>query len=78
MRARTWTSGIESVDVRPCPAGGPAPQAEDALGRGHRLFRDTYDRNRNRRRDDDLTHVAIVESVASDGTITLVHKGGEG
>ena len=42
------------------------------------FFDDTYDRNRNRRRDDDLTHVAIVESVASDGTITLVHKGGRG
>lgn len=42
------------------------------------FFDDTYDRNHNRRRDDDLTHVAIVESVDSDGTITLVHKGGRG
>jgi surface antigen len=42
------------------------------------FFDDTYDRNHNRRRDDDLTHVAVVESVASDGTITLVHKGGRG
>ncbi|MEC7948515.1 MAG: CHAP domain-containing protein [Myxococcota bacterium] len=42
------------------------------------FFDDTYDRNHNRRRDDDLTHVAIVESVAADGTITLVHKGGRG
>jgi peptidoglycan DL-endopeptidase CwlO len=42
------------------------------------FFDDTYDRNHNRRRDDDLTHVAVVESVAADGTITLVHKGGRG
>jgi hypothetical protein len=42
------------------------------------FFDDTYDRNHNRRRDDDLTHVAVVESVSEDGTITLVHKGGKG
>lgn len=42
------------------------------------FFDDTYDRNNNRRRDDDLTHVAVVESVAGDGTITLVHKGSKG
>lgn len=42
------------------------------------FFDDTYDRNRNGRRDDNLTHVAIVEHVARDGTITLVHKGSKG
>lgn len=42
------------------------------------FFDDTYDRNNNRRRDDDLTHVAVVESVDRDGTITLVHKGSKG
>lgn len=42
------------------------------------FFDDTYDRNRNGRRDDDLTHVAIVEQVDRDGTITLVHKGSKG
>lgn len=42
------------------------------------FFDDTYDRNRNGRRDDDLTHVAIVEQVTRDGTITLVHKGSKG
>ena len=42
------------------------------------FFDNTYDRNRNRRRDDQLTHVAIVESVDQAGTITLVHKGSRG
>lgn len=39
------------------------------------FFDNSYDRNRNGRRDDELTHVAVVESVAEDGTITLVHLG---
>lgn len=42
------------------------------------FFDDTHDRNGNRRRDDPLTHVALVESVDADGTITLVHNGGKG
>ena len=42
------------------------------------FFDDTYDRNRNRRRDDDLSHVAVVEAVDRDGTITLVHLGNRG
>lgn len=42
------------------------------------FFDDTYDRNRNGRLDDELTHVAIVEEVAADGTLTLVHRGSKG
>ena len=42
------------------------------------FFDNTHDRNNNRRLDDKLTHVAIVEKVDSDGTITLIHKGGSG
>lgn len=42
------------------------------------FFDDTYDRNGNGRRDDELSHVAIVESVDADGTITMVHKGNKG
>lgn len=38
------------------------------------FFHDTYDRNRNGRPDDGITHVALVESV--DGsTVTLLHRG---
>ena len=42
------------------------------------FFDDTYDRNENGRLDDDLTHVAVVETVDDDGTLTLVHKGSKG
>lgn len=42
------------------------------------FFDDTYDRNGNGRLDDPLSHVAVVESVAKDGTITMVHFGSKG
>ncbi|MGB0640828.1 MAG: CHAP domain-containing protein [Myxococcota bacterium] len=42
------------------------------------FFDNTWDRNKNGRRDDRLTHVAIVEQVERDGTITLIHLGGSG
>jgi hypothetical protein len=42
------------------------------------FFDDTYDRNGNGRLDDALSHVAVVQSVAKDGTITLVHLGSRG
>ncbi len=39
------------------------------------FFDDTYDRNKNGRLDDDLTHVAVVVDVDDDGTILLAHGG---
>ena len=42
------------------------------------FFRNTYDRNRDGRRNDGLTHVGIVESVDDEGTVTFVHRGGSG
>jgi len=42
------------------------------------FFDDTWDRNKNGRRDDKLTHIAVVEAVERDGTITLIHLGGSG
>lgn len=42
------------------------------------FFEETYDRNRNGRVDDGLTHVGVVETVAEDGTVTFVHRGGSG
>jgi hypothetical protein len=39
------------------------------------FFDNTYDRNRNGRWDDELTHVAVVLSVDDDGTILLAHAG---
>lgn len=41
------------------------------------FWHDTYDRNRNGRTDDRLTHVGIVEYVA-DGTVVFVHRGSKG
>ena len=42
------------------------------------FFDDTWDRNRNGKVDDPLTHVAIVTQLDEDGTATLVHFGGKG
>ena len=42
------------------------------------FFDNSHDRNKNGRRDDELTHVSIVEKVAGDGTITLIHLGSKG
>jgi hypothetical protein len=39
------------------------------------FFDNTYDRNGNGRRDDALTHVAVVVEVDEDGTILLAHGG---
>jgi hypothetical protein len=52
--------------------GGEWPAPGDLV-----FWRDTYDRNRNGRADDGLTHVGIVEYVA-DGTVVFVHRGGKG
>ncbi|MFN0062675.1 MAG: CHAP domain-containing protein [Myxococcaceae bacterium] len=38
------------------------------------FFVDTYDRNRDGRKNDGLTHIAIVESVARDGTVEVIHR----
>jgi hypothetical protein len=60
-------------------------EALDAEGRTHRrkrpevgdlaFFDDTYDRNRDGRVNDPLTHVAVVLEVGDDGTILLAHGG---
>lgn len=49
------------------------PHAGDVV-----FFDDTYDANHNGRNDDPLTHVAVVESVDSDGTVHLIHMGSKG
>jgi hypothetical protein len=42
------------------------------------FFRETYDRDRDGRRDDGLTHVAVVERVEANGSIVFVHRGSKG
>ncbi|WP_395849386.1 CHAP domain-containing protein [Cystobacter fuscus] len=50
-----------------------APQPGDVI-----FFRETYDRNRDGLRNDGVTHVGVIESVARDGTVVFVHRGGKG
>ncbi len=52
--------------------GGEWPAPGDLV-----FWRDTYDRNRNGKPDDGLTHVGIVEYVV-DGTVVFVHRGSHG
>jgi peptidoglycan DL-endopeptidase CwlO len=42
------------------------------------FFDDTYDRNRDRKENDPLSHVGVVEEVMPDGTVTFVHHVGGG
>ncbi|MDY7231654.1 CHAP domain-containing protein [Hyalangium rubrum] len=48
---------------------GGRPSAGDLV-----FFRETYDQNRDGRRNDGLTHVGIVDQVAADGTVTVIHR----
>lgn len=49
------------------------PQPGDLI-----FFRDTYDRNRDGRLNDGLTHVGVVEGVDEQGTVTFIHRGHKG
>jgi hypothetical protein len=42
------------------------------------FFEDTYDRNRDGRRNDGLTHIGVVERVSAEGLVTFVHRAGGG
>ncbi len=57
--------GVLHTELRPAPG--------DVV-----FFDNSYDRNRNGRRDDPLTHVGVVESVDAAGTVTVVHLGSKG
>lgn len=50
-----------------------APQPGDLV-----FFQETYDRNRDGRRNDGLTHVGIVETIDPAGTVTFIHRGSQG
>jgi len=53
--------------------GGDWPSPGDLV-----FFDDTWDRDGDGRRDDPLTHVGLVEWVDVDGTVTFLHRGGQG
>jgi cell wall-associated NlpC family hydrolase len=42
------------------------------------FFRETYDRNRDGRTNDGLTHVGIVDTEEADGTVLVLHRVGNG
>jgi hypothetical protein len=42
------------------------------------FFDNTYDRNRNGRMDDALSHIGVVEAVDGEGTVTFIHRHGPG
>ncbi|MBI5067220.1 MAG: C40 family peptidase [Deltaproteobacteria bacterium] len=42
------------------------------------FFENTYDRNRNGKADDGVTHVGLVEEVRADGAVVFLHRGGRG
>ncbi len=42
------------------------------------FFDNTYDRNKNRRVDDPLTHVGLVDEVLPDGTVIVLHNSHRG
>lgn len=59
-------------------------QSQGAVHRGQPspgdlvFFRDTYDRNRDGRRNDGLTHVGIVERIEPGGLVIFIHRGSKG
>ena len=83
----------EGVELMP-PQGSPGTNGVTAIWRAARaknalharaplpgdlvFFRETYDRDRDGRRDDGLTHIGVVESVEEDGTVYFVHRSGRG
>ena len=42
------------------------------------FFDETYDVNRDGRRNDGLTHVGLVEATDASGTVTVIHRTGQG
>lgn len=89
MHLAYWRPGLSLMpeDVRPGENGVAAIYRKaQELGavrerprRGDLVFfRETYDRNRDGRRNDGLTHIGVVERVSEDGQVTFVHRAGGG
>jgi len=70
---RRGDSGVQAI-YRYAQAHGEvymrrAPEPGDLV-----FFRETYDRNRDGRQNNGLTHVGLVEAVSSDGTVSVIHR----
>lgn len=66
-----FESGVQSMHRRARHLGATVnvPRRGDLV-----FFRETYDRNRDGRINDGLTHVGIVERVESNGTLVFIHR----
>lgn len=76
VEGRPGENGVTLIHRRALKAGAlhkRVPRPGDLV-----FFRETYDRNRDGRRNDGLTHVGIVEKVEKDGTVVFVHRGSKG
>ncbi len=71
-------SGVVALHRAVAASGLLLGREDDPLPGDLVFFDDTYDRNGNRRVDDPLTHVGIVERAWSDGTVTFFHRGSRG
>jgi cell wall-associated NlpC family hydrolase len=75
-RGRTGENGVQAIHRKAKLARAlhwRAPRPGDLV-----FFRETYDKNRDGRRNDGLTHVGIVEEIESDGTVVYLHRAGKG
>jgi cell wall-associated NlpC family hydrolase len=71
--ARRGDNGVQAI-YRYAQAHGEvymrrAPEPGDLV-----FFRETYDRNRDGRQNDGLTHVGLVDGVSDDGTVSVIHR----
>lgn len=72
---RPGENGVAAIYRKAQELGGlrERPRAGDLV-----FFQETYDRNRDGRRNDGLTHIGVVERVSADGLVTFVHRAGGG
>ncbi|MBL8949881.1 MAG: C40 family peptidase [Myxococcaceae bacterium] len=76
LRGTRGTNGVTAIWVSAREKNAlhvHAPRVGDLA-----FFRETYDRDRDGRTDDGLTHVALVDSIDADGTVHFIHRSGRG
>jgi hypothetical protein len=71
--ARRGENGVKAI-YRFAEAHGRIYTGGRAVAGDLVFFHDTYDRNRDGRRNDRLTHVALVERVEDDRTVWIIHR----
>lgn len=69
LRGDNGVTGMYRLALERSALHTNAPEPGDLV-----FFRETYDRNRDGKQNDGLTHVGVVESVDEDGTVQFVHR----